>query len=321
MLLRKRRQKYLNHNQSTSPRRNRTQHSLFTMLFAALIVLVGAASSTQVTNYKVTPTDSNHPIYFNEAHTPQCTQCTTYAEDKHSCMARQPVYNLYDKNAPCEAKVFSQHTSLSCVIKDVQCKEHWIALHNPNVWLFTLCERHLIRIICDDHVSPPTINGTGVITIKPRCILQKKDATVYTYNHLRSKINIETGIDVPTINSSINNMFDLSWSNTQYEIERLQLQKAQERLPDTLTTTMSVHDIYHYVMTTLLLGGLLIGGIFIRRKCCPQTLTATATVNDTIPNNRSDMEIEMQVIRSSTQQRDPVYSEPQPTGTRFKFDN
>lgn len=135
--------------------------------------------------------------------------CTAYREDEYICISNQPIYSFHDKDAPCEAKVFSQQTSLACVINDITCKETWIKLHKPNVWLFTLCNKQLMRVICSDQVTPAVSDGTGVIALAPKCLLQKKDATIFTFNHMGSKVNMESDIEVPTINSTINNMFDL----------------------------------------------------------------------------------------------------------------
>lgn len=110
-------------------------------------------------------------------------QCTACGEDEFICISHQPVYSLHDEATPCEAKVFSQQTSLSCIIHDVTCKETWIKLHKPNLWLFTLCDKQLMRAICSDQVTPTVIDGTGIISLQPKCILQKKDATIVIYNH------------------------------------------------------------------------------------------------------------------------------------------
>lgn len=74
-------------------------------------------------------------------------QCTVYSKEKYICLANQPIKNIHDKNAPCEANVFSQSTSPSCVIKDIERKETWTKLHRPKLWLFTLCNKQLISLM------------------------------------------------------------------------------------------------------------------------------------------------------------------------------
>lgn len=246
-------------------------------------------------------------------------QCTKYREDKFSCVANQPVYSLHDKKAPCEVKVFSEQQSLSCIINDVQCKDTWEKLHKPNLWLFTLCDNYLMRVICDTQVTPVAINGTGIMELQPKCLLQKKDATIFTYSTLGSSVqNLRTNIDVPTIDSPINNMFDLSWKNARLNItekktstsediakieRQLTYQEEKEKLP--VKSDISVHDIIHYVISTLLLGGISLTVVYIILK---KRRTKEAIEG-----------IRMKEIKSSIP-GESIDSAPKPKSRTFNFD-
>ncbi|KAI5638843.1 baculovirus F protein domain-containing protein [Phthorimaea operculella] len=262
-------------------------------------------------------------------------QCTAYGKEQFGCAAYQPIYNLHNKNAPCEAKVFSQQSTLSCILDDIECTETWTKLHRPNLWLFTICKKHMIRILCDDQVISVALEETGFITLKPKCILQKKDATIYTYNHFGSNMQMSADIDVPTINSSINNLFNLNWNNAQLNItefktmsslnfskieEQIHYQKEHEKLP--VTSHLSVHDIYLYSVTTLLLGGILAGAIVYacikRRKSEEKKYTPPVNPIQK-PARRNETDIEMQDFRNSSLPDQP-YSEVKPKQTRFRFD-
>ncbi|KAH9634893.1 hypothetical protein HF086_017192 [Spodoptera exigua] len=261
-------------------------------------------------------------------------QCTAYGEDKFICISHQPVYNLHDEDAPCEAKVFSQQTSLSCLINDVTCKETWTKLHKPNLWLFTLCDKQLMRVICSDQVTPAVIDGTGIILLKPKCILQKKDATIITYNHLGSNVYMKPDIEVPTINSTINHIFDLGWKNahlniiehdteTASEVMRINQQlediKHQEVLPK--ASDLSSHDIYHYSITSLLLGGLAVLALYFLRKRCRKVTPAT---DNTVKQKGKDNiaigeEIDLQEV-SNLRSVAPVHSGQGQQKKMFNFE-
>uniref|UniRef100_A0A2A4K9T0 Integrase catalytic domain-containing protein n=1 Tax=Heliothis virescens TaxID=7102 RepID=A0A2A4K9T0_HELVI len=252
--------------------------------------------------------------------------CTAYGEDEYTCISNQPVYSFHDKDAPCEAKVFSQQTSLACVINNITCKETWIKLHKPNVWLFTLCDKQLMRVICSDQVTPAVIDGIGVIALAPKCLLQKKDATIFTYNHMGSNVNMELDIEIPTINSTINNMFDLGWRNAQLNITELRsvadvskierqisYQKQQEVLPE--LRNVSPHDIYFYSTTSLLLGGFSVVGIYLiikKWKKMNTNATPSTKLEQQKGDDKDEVNIEMREIRTSTTQE---------TRKGFCFDN
>ncbi|KAF9413447.1 hypothetical protein HW555_008339 [Spodoptera exigua] len=173
-----------------------------------------------------------------------------------------------------------------------------------------------MRIICSDQVTPAVIDGTGVIALKPKCLLQKKDATIFTYNHLGSKVNTGVDIEVPIINTTINKMFDLGWRNVQLNItefnnaadlEKIERQisnlKQHEVLPE--SSGMSPHDVYFYSATTVLLVGPAVAGVyFIIKKLRISTNQNSMKVDtNMVQDKRADKEevnIEMREMRSST---------------------
>lgn len=264
-------------------------------------------------------------------------QCTSYGEDEFLCVSRNPVYNMHDKYAPCEAAVFNQQESLSCVLKDVTCKETWTKLHKPNMWLFTLCGKQLMRVICDGQVTPAVIDGTGVISLKSKCLLQKKDATIFTHNQLGSSFNMEPEIEIPTLNATINNIFDHGWNNAKLNIteqetptaveirkidQQLTFQKNREILPK--ASDMSNHDIYLYSVTSLLLGGIAVFALYhiIKQRCNTKKGIKTRSSKTGVTPRGSENfggDIELQEMQSTA--AEPVYSEARQPKKVFHFDD
>ncbi|XP_049883593.1 uncharacterized protein LOC126379074 [Pectinophora gossypiella] len=137
-------------------------------------------------------------------------------------------------------------------------------------------------------------------------------------------------IDVPTINSSINNMFNLNWNNAQLNMtelkptsldfgkieQQLAYQKQNEKLP--MTSHLSVHDTYLYSVTTLLLGGMLTAALyFYIKKRCIKRKTPNSSSKTYMRNTEPD--IELQEVRNPTP-AEPVYSEVKTKRSEFNFD-
>lgn len=243
-------------------------------------------------------------------------QCSITSSKHLICAAQKPVYNLHNKDAPCEAKVFSQQTSLSCVIDGVQCTENWVKLHQPNLWLFTCCKKNLLRVICEEEVSSVTLFGTGLISLRQGCLLQREEATIHTFNHFGSQLNLRPDVEVPDLNTTINNMVNLNWKVAHLNMtllerppttadialveEKIAYQKERQKLP--ATETINYHDVYHYTVTTLLVAGALCAIVYflIRRQCArPQTPSSY------VPKAQAKQQdgIELQVIESAGPQQ------------------
>ncbi|CAG9135063.1 unnamed protein product [Plutella xylostella] len=101
-------------------------------------------------------------------------QCITTDDNNILCHARHPIYNLYNKAAPCEAKLLSQGNALQCNYTQDTCSEKWIKLHKPNHWIFVCCDSYLLRIMCGGQVkTSTTLNNTGMIVIGQDCFRKK----------------------------------------------------------------------------------------------------------------------------------------------------
>ena len=213
---------------------------------------------------------------------------------------------------------------LSCIqLPHTTCKETWIKLHRPNVWLFTLCNKQLMRVICRNHVTPAVIDETEVIVLKPKCILQKNDATLFTYNHLGNKLNMNSNITINTLNSTINNIFHLSWKNVQLNITQLDFlatdfrkvkrQLAYQKQPETLPVTSNItsHDVYFYSVTSLLLETIATFLLYcIIKRCIKKKAKETQLFEEP---KKSKEEIEMRDIR--------IHSTHLELPKRFTFEN
>ncbi|CAK1602188.1 unnamed protein product [Parnassius mnemosyne] len=97
--------------------------------------------------------------------------CIQLKERRYICHKNLPVFNLHNKNAPCEALLLSHGVKPPCDVKKTTCVDAWIALHSPNSWLVICCGVCTLRTICDTDVMSRTMTMSSIITIAQGCIL------------------------------------------------------------------------------------------------------------------------------------------------------
>lgn len=220
--------------------------------------------------------------------------CKKNQASNYICIAPQPVYNMHYKNAPCEAKLFGQQNSLSCGIDEVECTDNWVKLNKQNIWLFSCCVKHMIRIICNEKISTETIFETGLITLRPGCMIQREESTIFANNQFGSRTNLEPDIELLVNTTMINNMININWKSARHNItiieetpsnvaiarlqKQITLQKSQEILP---ATPMSYHDACHYAISSLLVVGAFAAIIYI---VCKKLYRRRQRQQSSIPN-------------------------------------
>ncbi|KAH9635228.1 hypothetical protein HF086_013255 [Spodoptera exigua] len=206
-------------------------------------------------------------------------QCIKGQKHNFICTANMPVFNLHNKNAPCEAKLLGHRTSTSpCDVHSVSCEEDWIKLHESNSWLVVCCGRCELRTVCDNDVISQTITSTAIVTLDQGCVLRSKDLTITSHNQYNSNLNVNYDMHVLHLNSPINNIVNVTLHNTPHDLfhlknndfaeidKKLRFQEEHEpKLPSTITD----HDVHQYVICYLLLTIAVITFLLIMtRKYC-----------------------------------------------------
>ncbi|KAJ2948490.1 hypothetical protein O0L34_g7738 [Tuta absoluta] len=219
---------------------------------------------------------SNEYLTLEDRDLNHCIQ--TYAE-RYVCNMIHPVISLRNKHAPCEVQVFNQQRNkLNCTTTTKTCTETWTKLHKQNEWLYTCCNHSCqARILCDDRISTAKLTKVGILDLDEGCILQNKDTTVFAYNHVGNKL--ELNLDVPKIpdptDLKINELIQINFTdllpqtiNVENNHENIDAKLKQLKQNENLPKNLSPHDIHQYSILYLLVGGLLIVGIYlIIRRC------------------------------------------------------
>lgn len=183
------------------------------------------------------------------------------------------------------------------------------------MWLYTCCSKCQLRIICNDNISITTVSGVGNIVIGQDCILQKQDATIFSYNRYTNKMQMKSDIQVPIFKSQINYIVDENLKNIQFNFEanfstsdtdnvnrKLEIMKEREKLPKHISS----HDIHHYATIWCLVGGALATAMYymIRKRCNKKSRPIAESPRPRRQRTRTE-DIELHVIDNATRDKSP----------------
>lgn len=266
-------------------------------------------------------------------------QCIKRQKHNFICHANIPVFNLQNKNAPCEAKLLGHRTTTSpCDVRSVSCEEAWIKLQESNSWLVVCCGRCELRTVCENDVISQTITSMAIVTLRQGCVLRSKEVTITAHNQYNSNLNVNYDIQVPNLKSPINNIVNVTLHNSPKELFTLKkndfteidkkLRFQQENEPK-LPSTISDHDVHQYAICYFLLTIAVITFLWIiTRKYCTQLRKSFPTKKQR-EQMHEDIELQpmgsrQQTARDENQQAPTDDCHGQPQGHRhniaFTFD-
>uniref|UniRef100_A0A2A4K9B1 Uncharacterized protein n=1 Tax=Heliothis virescens TaxID=7102 RepID=A0A2A4K9B1_HELVI len=122
---------------------------------------------------------------------------------------------------------------------------------------------------------------TGIVNLAEGCSLQSKELTIHSHNQYNSHMTMDFKINVPTLNSMVNNIINKTYHNssrvtfnTDGDFDKLDkqiatLQEQEEQLPSSVTN----HDIHQYAISYTIVGVMVIATLWwvVRRfgpTCC-----------------------------------------------------
>ncbi|XP_022834733.1 uncharacterized protein LOC111362308 [Spodoptera litura] len=231
------------------------------------------------------------------------------------CNKNLPIFNLYNNNAPCEAKLLSHQTTSPCDVQRTSCKEEWIPLHTANAWLAICCGTCTLRTVCEKDVTSHSMT-TGIVNLAEGCSLQSKELTIHSHNQYNSHMKMDFKINVPTLNSMINNIINKTYHNRSRVVFNMDedldkidkqiatLQKREEQLPTTVTN----HDIHQYAISYTIVGIMIIGTLWWVVKRFGPTCGIRQTENRPATNHVQFEGIELKPI--------PRRPQEEPTSSR-----
>lgn len=196
--------------------------------------------------------------------------CTHYLIDSLLCVVNRPIYELPITKSICNITI---NNKTMCSTKVSACEERWVKLHANNRWLFSCCEKCLVRIFCSNGMQQSSLTGNGILDIGSGCVLKSNDLSIYGHNeNLLSHIYVQNDIPIIPEISVLNKIFNSSFGehyvpeNHTHQWNRLRTQI--DNLQEESTTTLSVHDVHQYtVLYTTLVLILLAGGTYSVVRC------------------------------------------------------
>lgn len=86
-----------------------------------------------------------------------------------------------------------------CETVSINAGQVWSKLHASNAYVFTTTVRTTFNIICEEKTTICDAEGTGMIQLDPKCIIQSQNYEIVSENNIDSE---KMNILIPKINIS-----------------------------------------------------------------------------------------------------------------------
>lgn len=196
--------------------------------------------------------------------------CKTFMGNLIICEQKHMMYNIYNGSANCEMAVFS-HSSKGippkCETMQVSSQQSWSKLYAKNTYLFTMATRATFDIICENSATNCYAEGTGIIQLDSKCILQSSNYEIVPENDIKAgKINVL----IPKINiseifietySELNPILINVTKQADYQMNFLERAIEQQKILLQKPIAVDKHNIHHYTMLYVTLAIVLTIGI------------------------------------------------------------
>lgn len=158
-------------------------------------------------------------------------RCKSLKSDLSVCFA--PRKWLLSQNSSCVWNVFLERNPASCHIKSIEPGNKWYETASTNQWLFFVPNPIEILTICNEQVTQTSLSGTGLISLKPFCVLRDQTHELIAETTIETR---DTEFFVPKFNESL-----VRISSDKVNASRFQL-----------------HDAHHYILIYILSMAVLI---------------------------------------------------------------
>lgn len=181
------------------------------------------------------------------------------------CTIDKPVYEIQITKSICSMII---NNKTMCTTKVAACEDRWIRLHSGNRWLFSCCQKCLVRLFCPDGIHESSLTGNGILDIGQGCTLKSNGISIYSQNsNLFSTVNVQNNIqdvlEISILNKIINSTFDTYYVPEDHSQLWNRLKTQIDNLQNESSTSLSVHDVHQYsVLYTAVLITILAGAAY-----------------------------------------------------------
>lgn len=199
-------------------------------------------------------------------------QCL-YLSSAYQCNLHTTFYHLKPDSRLC----IKDPSSHQCQTTLSLCEHKWFKLHEPNTFLFSCCKQCVLRLICDDHITVEQLTGSGIVYLKPDCLIKEKDFTAYSEKEAIRSIAIEPNLYNPQL-APINHLLNISVKIYGNETSSAAIHRNLEKLGQQIEqlkgvelpqdSSLTYHHVHHYVISYVLLtAGVVVAAGCIWRRC------------------------------------------------------
>lgn len=102
----------------------------------------------------------------------QLKTCDVISQNIFICYNVQLRYNFGAETCSCEINLFNNNTTPRCLLKTLSTNVTWIPLTHENQWIYATLASTQATAVCEKEILPLRLEGSGLLTIKPDCILK-----------------------------------------------------------------------------------------------------------------------------------------------------
>lgn len=201
-------------------------------------------------------------------------KCKAYGKNSIICERKNQMFGAQARHIGCEIQLLNHAGNLNgnCKFKTSIIADTWIALHEPNKWIYAIYNHTQMDVICNNQIEHLQIHGEGIIQLQPHCTIRHAETEITAQNNY--DIAIHDSI-LPEVNIIVEidkykqtrdpGFITFHKSNISTLDELIQtVKKQEEHLPETI----NAHDYHHYGLGYILMCIIFCYFVFrfIRRK-------------------------------------------------------
>lgn len=201
-------------------------------------------------------------------------KCALYGNGAIICERKRQMYGSSTSQIGCEIQLLNHGSELNgnCTLRATAIEDTWIALSEPNKWIYVIYNTKQMDVICNDDIEHLPIEGEGIIRLHPHCVIRHSSVEITAQNNYESAI---PGSILPEINITMEiAKYKQKYDATPLSFRRSNISTLNEMIEATknnekqLPETLDIHDIHHYGLGYALVLGIICYIIFsfIRRR-------------------------------------------------------
>ncbi|XP_037959252.1 uncharacterized protein LOC119688653 [Teleopsis dalmanni] len=205
--------------------------------------------------------------------------CQIPNKEVYICSRKHIKLGRYAETHTCEIELFNNRTATSCRLTQLSNKMVWTKMEQTNQWIYATVNRTEISSVCGTQLNQVTIEGSGILTLRPECTIRNNLVTIQghyslssvvhsSFLHVEQLASITTPNEIKTIINKADDHLDTQLKELSKLHQRL---KAMDKFSVKAEPVSQPHHIISYVGTILLLTLCCTYVIYKSMKKCKQT--------------------------------------------------